>query len=78
MTSLITDRVREFIASQSDADRSGEIGGVVVVLALFLLVLQSILSATGKPAARTLFAITPPTVFLAAVVVAVRLDWLAS
>jgi hypothetical protein len=78
MTSLITDQVREFIANQGDPDRSGEIGGVVVTVALILLVIQSVLSATGKPAARTLWAITAPTAFLAAVVVAVRLEWLAS
>jgi hypothetical protein len=78
MTSLMTDQVREFIAAQGDAERSGEIGGIVVVLAMVLLALQSVLSTIGRSSARALAVITVPVLILTAVVVAVRLDWLAS
>lgn len=78
MTSLMTDQVREFIQSQGDIERSGDLGGVVVLLALVLLALQSVLSARDGQQAGRLAAITVPTVILAGVVVAVRLDWLAS
>jgi hypothetical protein len=78
MTSLITDQVREFITSQGDAQRSGELGGIVVILALALLALQSIVSAAGRPPGRALTVVTVPAVVLTAVVVVVRLDWLAS
>jgi hypothetical protein len=78
VTSLMTDQVREFILSHGDAERSGDLGGVVVLLALVLLALQSVLSAGGRQQAGRLAVITVPTVILAAVVVAVRLEWLAS
>jgi hypothetical protein len=78
MTSLMTDQVREFIAAQGDAERSGEIGGIVVVLAMVLLALQSVLSTTGRSSARALAVLTVPVLILTGVVVAVRLDWLAS
>jgi uncharacterized membrane protein YcjF (UPF0283 family) len=78
VTSLMTDQVREFILSHGDAERSGDLGGVVVLLALVLLALQSVLSASGRQQAGRLAAVTVPTVILAAVVVAVRLEWLAS
>jgi hypothetical protein len=78
VTSLMTDQVREFILSHGDTERSGDLGGVVVLLALALLALQSVLSAGGRQQAGRLAVITVPTVILAGVVVAVRLDWLAS
>lgn len=78
MTSLMTDQVREFIQSYGDIERSGDLGGVVVLLALVLLALQSVLWARDGQQAGRLAAITVPTVILAGVVVAVRLDWLAS
>jgi hypothetical protein len=78
VTSLMTDQVREFILSHGDIERSGDLGGVVVILALVLLALQSVLSAGGRQQAGRLAVITVPTVILAGVVVAVRLDWLAS
>lgn len=78
MTSLMTDQVREFIQSHGDIERSGDLGGVVVLLALVLLALQSVFSARDGQQAGRLAAITVPTVILAGVVVAVRLDWLAS
>jgi hypothetical protein len=78
VTSLMTDQVREFILSHGDTERSGDLGGVVVLLALALLALQSLLSAGGRQQAGRLAVITVPTVILAGVVVAVRLDWLAS
>jgi hypothetical protein len=78
VTSLMTDQVREFILSHGDAERSGDLGGVVVLLALVVLALQSVLSAGARQQAGRLAVITVPTVILAAVVVAVRLEWLAS
>jgi len=78
MTSLMTDQVRDFVVGQADANRSGEIGGIIVVLALVLLGFQSILSGAGRSRARVLTVITVPVVVLTAVVVVVRLDWLAS
>ena len=78
MTSLMTDQVREFIVGRGDVERSGELGGVIIVLALVLLALQSVLSAGGRPQAARLTVITAPTVILAGVIFAVRLEWLAS
>jgi uncharacterized membrane protein YccF (DUF307 family) len=78
MTSLMTDQVREFLVGQADAERSGEIGGIVIVLALVLLGFQSILSSTGSSRARALTVVTVPVALLTVAVVAVRLDWLAS
>jgi hypothetical protein len=78
MTSLLTDQVRDFIAGQGDAERSGEIGGIVVLLALVLLAFQSALSSGARPGARAMAVVTVPVVVLAAMVVAVRLEWLAS
>jgi hypothetical protein len=78
VTSLMTDQVRELILSHGDIERSGDLGGVVVLLALVLLALQSVLSARNGQQAGRLAVITVPTVILAGVVVAVRLDWLAS
>ena len=73
VTPLVVRRVRSFVLSKSDLDRSTVLAWIVVPLVLAILIEAELLAVAGRPAARTLRAFGWSLVAVFAMLVIVRL-----
>jgi hypothetical protein len=74
MTTFVTDLTREFIASESDFDRSATAGGTVVILLIALLIERELIGRDGRHETRSLTAFSIPLLSIFVVLVIVRLE----
>ena len=73
VTPLVGSRVREFIESRSDFDRSLLLGRIIIPLVLVLLIERELFAAAGRPGARAFFAYGVPLASCLALLILVRL-----
>jgi len=74
ITPLVTPRIREFVESSSDFERSSLLGRILTPLLVLLLVEREILAAAGRPGGRVFVAcgLALVTAFLMLVLVRIR------
>jgi hypothetical protein len=73
VTPLVSPRVREFVASDSDFERSSILGPIITPLVIVLLVAQQLLAVAGRPNARAVIAYALPLLASFVMLVLVRI-----
>ena len=73
VTPLVNPRVRRFVESENDFERSALLAVIIVPLVLILLIERELLATGSRPEARTFFAYGFPLIACFAMLVFVRL-----
>jgi hypothetical protein len=74
MTPFVTELTREFVASESDFQRSAGAAGVVVIMLIIFLIERELIASDGRREARALTAFSIPLFYVFVVLLVIRFE----